>query len=699
MKVSFKKIIATLSLLSLILLLPRNVLAAPGDLDTSFGDNGLFVGEFGGQSEGLRSISLDEQNRVIMAGSSVDLNTNIRSFATQRVNIDGSLDTAFGDMGKVITDFDSAYAEIFDSLIQPDGKIIVAGSSITGQGSGAFSLARYNSDGGLDISFGDGGKVTTEIGSEASSRSILLQPDGKVIVIGQVFDSGQGFGLARYNSDGSLDVSFGNNGIVFTNGTGYAFASALLPDGRILVTGGYMSGYDFSIARYNTDGNLDQSFGQGGKLKTDFAGGQMYSTDVVLTSNGKFVAGGLFYENTKQVFGLVGFNENGSFDNDFGTNGIQTVNFLEGSRDQLTSLVKLPDGKLLVAGQSGDSSSSAFAISRLNQNGSLDYSFGLNGKITSQFNGWISGSIRDIVLLDDGGFFAGGVVLNPPSGNSIRFALAKYSGDNLPSASNAGSDQTVNEGHAVIFDGSGSTDPDGFGDIVSFEWDFGDGVTASGQTVNHTYIQDGIYNATLTVTDSAGVLSEPDYATVTVNNLAPVITQLSPIAPTLPAQINIGTSFTDAGILDTHTATIDWGDTTVTSGTINELFGSGTVYGSHTYTTAGLYTITLTVTDGTNSSFVSTAVQILTPTEAINELVDLVETFNLQQGINNSLDAKLNNALSALADMNENNDQAAINSLQSFINAVEAQRGIQITNEQADALIAGAQEIINYLSF
>lgn len=113
---------------------------------------------------------------------------------------------------------------------------------------------------------------------------------------------------------------------------------------------------------------------------------------------------------------------------------------------------------------------------------------------------------------------------------------------------------------------------------------------------------------------------------------------------------------------------------------------------------AGVYHFSLAVNDGfVNSAADTVAITVQTPAQGIQSLIDLVETFNLQQGIENSLDAKLDAATDALNDVNQNNDTAAVNSLQAFVNAVEAQRGNSLTNAQADELIAKSQAIINSL--
>jgi len=271
-----------------------------------------------------------------------------------------------------------------------------------------------------------------------------------------------------------------------------------------------------------------------------------------------------------------------------------------------------------------------------------------------------------------------------------------------PPTADAGSAQTITEGGTVQFDASGSTDPDGFSDIVSYNWGFGDGTIGTGVSPTHLYEDNGVYTAHLIVEDSQGE-TDSDTVTITVNNAPPVVDDIT-VSQTYfilgnPTTITANGSFTDAGVQDLHNAVWDFGQGT-TVGTITEANGSGTVNGTFTYTVAGTYEVSLTVSDSDGGSGTSNTitVEVVEPTDAIEDLVYLVTSFNLQQGINNSLDSKLEAALNALIDVNINNDQAAINSLNSFINAVEAQRGNKITNEQADALIAAAQAVIDALT-
>jgi len=164
---------------------------------------------------------------------------------------------------------------------------------------------------------------------------------------------------------------------------------------------------------------------------------------------------------------------------------------------------------------------------------------------------------------------------------------------------------TGDEGSSVAFDGTGSSDPDG--DSLTYYWEFGDGQTGSGPTPSSIYADNGNYDVWLTVTDPSGE-TDTQITTAEIANVAPTITSLN--GPSDPVEINnsiaMSAAFTDPGILDTHTGTWDWGDSTTSVGTVSEAGGSGTVTGSHTYGEAGVYAVTLTVTDNDGGSATDT---------------------------------------------------------------------------------------------
>src|SRR5438045_5399003 len=192
---------------------------------------------------------------------------------------DGDLDPTFGTEGKVLTDFDHSTDIANAVAVQPDGKLVVVGTTYTNNDfSGEdFAAARYNSNGTLDLTFGIGGKVQTDFpGLAAVASSVVVQPDGKIVVAGGAFPLFTFLGdfkVVRYNSNGALDTSFGDSGIVtttFPEGS-YAFAVALQADGKIISAGtvfvdfnaGESSNTDFELERYNTDSNSEDTFSNG----------------------------------------------------------------------------------------------------------------------------------------------------------------------------------------------------------------------------------------------------------------------------------------------------------------------------------------------------------------------------------------------------------------------------------------------------
>src|SRR4029079_2637604 len=219
--------------------------------------------------------------KILVAGASfLGSSGTGNDFAVVRYNPDGSLDTTFDGDGKLTTDFGAAFNNDVASAItvQPDGKILVAGSGSSFSASNSdFAVARYNPDGSLDTSFAGVGKFTFGLGGFNDFASdVVLQPDGKILIAGTTFiDSGShsDFAVVRLNSDGSFDTTFDGDGRLITNlGLFDQVASlALQPDGKILVAGGTSTGagFDFALVRYNSNGSLDTTFDGDGKLTTN----------------------------------------------------------------------------------------------------------------------------------------------------------------------------------------------------------------------------------------------------------------------------------------------------------------------------------------------------------------------------------------------------------------------------------------------
>jgi uncharacterized delta-60 repeat protein len=251
--------------------------AADGVLDPTFGSEGIVPTDIGGNDDLGLDVEVQPDGRVIMAGTSSNADGTDNDFGLVRYNPDGSLDTTFDTDGKVTTSFGTGYDLASALALQADGKIIAAGHTDNGNEID-FALARYNLDGSVDITFDLDGKVTTPIGTGDDFGIVVAQQaDGKILVAGFSYNdatSGDMLVLARYNDNGSLDEMFGSQGIV-TAGFGCAaagYALALQPDGRILVAGHAcgLASLDFMLARLNSDGSPDISFDQDGIVTTDF---------------------------------------------------------------------------------------------------------------------------------------------------------------------------------------------------------------------------------------------------------------------------------------------------------------------------------------------------------------------------------------------------------------------------------------------
>jgi uncharacterized delta-60 repeat protein len=305
--------------------------------------------------------------------------------ATSALTVDVVLDTDFGTEGIVTTDFGSGSVEANVATLQPDGKVLLAGTS-----NGDFAVARYNSNGTLDSFFGTNGKVTTSVGPIFDSTyALALQPDGKILAGG--FSQGTSsadFAVVRYNSNGTLDTAFGTGGIVTTSvGPDFELvrALALQPDGKILAAGiryastNFNSG-DFAVVRYNSDGTLDTAFGTGGIVTTDFFGKTDEISAITLQSDGKILAAGAATRSDSSIsdFAVVRYNINGTLDTGFGTGGKVTTVFGTGS-GFARSVALAADGKILLAGGAIFDGRFRFAVVRYDSNGTLDTTFGADG--------------------------------------------------------------------------------------------------------------------------------------------------------------------------------------------------------------------------------------------------------------------------------------------------------------------------------
>lgn len=332
----------------------------------------------------------------------------------------GDLDPTFGTGGMVTTDINRSTDIANAVAVQADGKSVVVGTTYKNNdfSSEDFVVTRYNTDGTLDSTFGRGGKVRTDFpGLAAVPSSVVIQSDGKIVVAGGAFPlftfSGN-IKVVRYNSNGSLDTSFGAGGIVTTNFPqgSYAFDVALQTDGKIIAAGtvfvdfniGDSSNTDFALARYNPDGTPDATFGSGGQVSTDFVGFEDDAFSVLIQPDGKIVAVGsandpaTFYD-----FAAARYLSNGTIDTTFGVAGKVRTDFGDQNFDRARSAALQTDGKIVAAGFaiSHGGGVQNFAVARYTSNGSLDTTFSRVGKTQIDFGNCCQSATK-VLLQSDG---------------------------------------------------------------------------------------------------------------------------------------------------------------------------------------------------------------------------------------------------------------------------------------------------------
>jgi uncharacterized delta-60 repeat protein len=424
-----KKIYTTIALLFGIIMFAQD-----GTLDTTFGTGGKVTTFIGGSNCRSNAMALQSDRKILLTGRANA--SAYGGFVTLRYNASGTIDNTFGTGGKVVTIIGDLFDVAISVKIQNDGKILVAGTAI-GLNSSVFAIVRYNTNGTLDSSFGTGGIVTTSIGFEEDGISALaIQTDGKIVASGYTKNSGSNnfdIVIARYNTNGSLDSNFGSSGITvltLSSSRDFASSTAIQPDGRILVGGYYkaINDYDFVLLRYNSNGSLDNSFGVNGIVKTDIGLNNDEANALILQPDLKITLAGKTYNGTNWDFAMVRYNNNGSLDSSFGTAGI-VIKPIGSADDIANSLLLQTDNKIVVGGSSNNGNDNDFAVLRYNNNGTLDSSFGTSGQVITTF---ISGmdELKSLALQSDGKILASGFG-GIGSGGVPVFAIARYNNPSL----------------------------------------------------------------------------------------------------------------------------------------------------------------------------------------------------------------------------------------------------------------------------
>jgi len=391
-----------------------------GKLDPSFDGDGKFI--VSGAAYHITDLALQPDGKFVILG---DYKATDHDFKVFRVNPNGGLDPGLGGFGAVGIDFlDADVAS--DVALLGDGRIVAHGIANSSPGT-ATALVRLWPDGTLDA----GGWQTADVEdaffdpeSEELAFGMAVQSDGKVVVTGYIARSsdhlGNNFGLARFLRNGQPDMAFGTGGgLNFGFGArDIAQAVAIQPDGKIVAAGYTITpaGGDFMVARFLTNGAVDNSFGFGGFSVLDFMGGDDYGMDVAVAPDGKIVVGGTTFNGARLVYGVARFNPNGTADTSFDQDGKQLFEFVAGLTHQVEAMLVQPDGRIILGGRVG----SDFGLVRFNESGTVDGSFGSGGSTRTDMGG--TDALCDLAFTGTGGFVAAG---SRQLGNS-DFALACY---------------------------------------------------------------------------------------------------------------------------------------------------------------------------------------------------------------------------------------------------------------------------------
>jgi uncharacterized delta-60 repeat protein len=391
--------------------------------DPTFGSGGVVMTSFTNNYDAAYAVTVQPDSKILIGGNSL----------VARYNANGTLDTSFGSGGHTTNAFGSATAVALQPQSSGPSKILAAGDASSRHGN-EFAVARYNANGTLDTTFGKKGEVVTDLGGTVTFLdSMVVDSSGRILVAGY---TGAGAALVRYNANGSLDTSFGSGGELLTSipiqnsvkGDGLA----LQTDGKIVLAG---SGLDpahstqvFEVARFNTNGTLDSTFGTGGVVKTLVGGGDEFG-GLAIQADGKIVLAGSETAVSAYPLYLLRYNTDGTLDNAFGSSGVVSLTNPAGIVPKADGGVAVQsDGSIVVGGDMGDpvTQQPAFIAVRVSSTGALDTGYGNGGWASAEFG--YSGSAQAIALEPDGAVLVAGYMRPTTNTRPTDVALVRFLG-------------------------------------------------------------------------------------------------------------------------------------------------------------------------------------------------------------------------------------------------------------------------------
>jgi uncharacterized delta-60 repeat protein len=431
---------------------PATAAAAPGGLDPTFGSGGILTDGVGSGSSVDRyasDVAVQPDGKIVVAvPSSTDLGgvSEPGGFTLVRYNPDGTRDRTFGTNGVALARFRGCLSSPAKLAVQPNGKIVVAGSADTEEVR-LMAVARFGSNGRLDRTFSGDGRRVSKFGgcSGAAATGVAVGAGGRIVVGGSAFCRQDRFAVVRYTARGALERSFSGDGkqtIAFrpprnarhADARGYDLA--LQPDGKVIIVGevdfwGGKIGYQtrVAVARLRADGSRNLAFGSNGVLSTRFGSSNADSavaSSVALRPSGKIVVA-VTVSGDRDRFGLARYRPNGMLDRGFGGDGRVVTRIGEGA--SAYGVASLPDGKVVAVGASGSDGGlcchlGRFTVARYTGDGSLDDQFGVHGVVATSVG--VRSSAYSVAIQTDGGIVAAGAADTPEIYQAV-VALVRYS--------------------------------------------------------------------------------------------------------------------------------------------------------------------------------------------------------------------------------------------------------------------------------
>jgi uncharacterized delta-60 repeat protein len=386
-------------------------------LDPSFASVGVLTAQFANATFYAPRIAIQTDGKFLVSGASTS--GTLSTYSLVRYHPDGRLDQQFGANGMATASPGPNGGEIAGIASRPDGKIVVVGQSHNGSNYD-IDLLRFEANGSLDTAWGNPGQLLSTVGSSEIAYGLALQADGKVVIAGASYSGGESvFLVARVNEDGTLDDTFGTQGIVNTPILqGYAQAVysqaehvAIQDDGKILVAGNvYLSfqnrGEDHAaLVRYHSDGSLDASFGMGG-LVTDSYG---RLTGFLLQRDGK-ICRAIYQPQGLVYMEMARYTAAGLPDQSFGQDGRIDI-----SPIIIYDIIEDGHGRLITTSESW--SNNMVEITRYQQDGTIDLSFGTSGRTAISLLRY--GSRGSLATQSNGKIVMAGSSVNPVGGNLV----------------------------------------------------------------------------------------------------------------------------------------------------------------------------------------------------------------------------------------------------------------------------------------